>query len=129
MMAGLTRAIERQDMTARLSTEIARADLKLRPAEFVAMWIASPFVFMAAAFALGIVFEALRNPIALALFFLIGAIFPRYYLRYRQGKRVRAFAEQLPDTITLLANSLRAGSSFLQGISPRRMRAKMLVRS
>ena len=60
--------------------------------------------------------RGLRNPIALALFFVIGAFFPRYYLRYRQKKRVKAFAEQLPDTITLLANSLRAGSSFLQGI-------------
>ena len=47
-MAGLSRVIERQDLTARLSTEIARADLKLRPAEFVALWIASPFVFVAA---------------------------------------------------------------------------------
>ena len=116
VIAGLNRVIERQDMNARLSTEIARADLKLRPAEFLAMWIASPFVFMAGAFLLGTFFEALRNPIALALFFVIGAVFPRYYLRYRQGKRLKAFGEQLPDTITLLANSLRAGSSFLQGI-------------
>jgi tight adherence protein B len=116
VIAGLSRVIERQDLSARLSTEIARADLQLRPAEFVAMWIASPFVFAAVAFALGIFFEALRNPVALALFFLIGAFFPRFYLRYRQGKRLKAFGEQLPDTITLLANSLRAGSSFLQGI-------------
>jgi tight adherence protein B len=116
VIAGLNRVIERQDLNARLSTEIARADLKLRPAEFLAMWIASPFVFTAAAFLLGQVFEALRNPIALALFFVIGAFFPRFYLRYRQGKRLKAFGEQLPDTITLLANSLRAGSSFLQGI-------------
>ena len=41
MMAGLTRVIERQDLTTRLSTDIARADLKLKPAEFVALWIAS----------------------------------------------------------------------------------------
>jgi tight adherence protein B len=116
VIAGLTRVIDRQDMSARLSTEIARADLKLRPAEFVAAWIASPFVFTAAAFVVGIVFEGFRNPIALALAFIVGAFFPRFYLRYRQGKRLKAFSEQLPDTITLLANSLRAGSSFLQGI-------------
>ena len=80
------------------------------------MWIASPFVFAAAAFVLGFVFAGLRNPIAIALFFLIGAYFPRFYLKYRQGKRVKQFGAQLPDTITLLANSLRAGSSFLQGV-------------
>jgi len=116
VIAGLNRVIERQDLNARLSTEIARADLQLRPAEFLAAWIASPFVFMGAAFLLSFIFPALRNPIALALFFVIGAFFPRFYLRYRQAKRLKAFAAQLPDTITLLANSLRAGSSFLQGI-------------
>jgi tight adherence protein B len=114
--AGLARALESQGLATRLSTEIARADLKLRPAEFVAAWIASPFVFTGAALLLGQFFPGARNPVALAVIFLIGAYFPRFYLRYRQGKRVKAFATQLPDTITLLANSLRAGSSFLQGI-------------
>jgi tight adherence protein B len=116
VMAGLTRAIESRDLTARLSTELARADLKLRPAELIAAWIASPFLFVAAAYVIGFVFPSFQNPIALALAFLVGAFFPRFYLKYRQGKRLRAFATQLPDTITLLANSLRAGSSFLQGM-------------
>jgi tight adherence protein B len=116
VIAGLSRVIERQDMAARLSVEIARADMKLRPAEFVAAWIASPFLFAAGAFILSFLFAGFRNPIALAVAFLVGAFFPRFYLRYRQRKRVRAFSTQLPDTITLLANSLRAGSSFLQGI-------------
>jgi tight adherence protein B len=116
VMAGLTRVIERQDLTGRLSTEIARADLKLKPAEFVALWIASPFVFAAAAFVLGFIFAGFRNFVAVAVAFAIGAYFPRWYLGFRQRRRLKAFAAQLPDTITLLANSLRAGSSFLQGI-------------
>ena len=116
LVAGLSRVIEGQDLTARLSTELARADLKLRPAEFVAMWIASPFVFLAAGLVLGFVIAGFQNPIALAAVFLVGAYFPRWYLGYRQRRRLKAFATQLPDTITLLANSLRAGSSFLQGI-------------
>ena len=41
---------------------------------------------------------------------------PRWYVRRRQGKRLNAFNKQLPDTITLIANALRAGSSFLQAI-------------
>lgn len=116
VVAGISRVIERQDMATRLSIDLARADLKLKPAEFVTAWIASPFVFAGAAFALSVVFEGLRNPVALAVAFGIGAYAPRFYLKYRQGKRLKAFGAQLPDTITLLANSLRAGSSFLQGI-------------
>jgi len=117
VIAGLSRVMEGQGFTARLSTEIARADLKLRPAEFVAAWIASPFVFLAAAFVLGFIFKGFQNVIALAVAFLVGAVFPRYYLKYRQGKRLKAFATQLPDTIPLLANSLPTGSSSLHSIA------------
>ncbi len=114
--AGLNRVIERQGLATRLSTDLARADLKLRPAEFVAAWFASPFVFLGLGLILGLILDGFRNPIALALAFGVGAYFPRGYLRYRQAKRLSTFATQLPDTITLLANSLRAGSSFLQGV-------------
>ncbi len=116
VVAGLSRVIERQDMATRLATDLARADLKMKPAEFILAWIASPFVFVVGAFILGFVFPGFQNVVALAAFFLIGAYFPRFYLKYRQRKRLKAFNQQLPDTITLLANSLRAGSSFLQGI-------------
>lgn len=114
--AGLARALDRQGITARLATELARADLKLRPAEFVAAWIASPFVFVAISYVLGYVLSGFQNVVTLAVAFVAGMYAPRFYLKYRQGKRLKAFADQLPDTITLLANSLRAGSSFLQGI-------------
>jgi tight adherence protein B len=116
MLAGITRVLDNQDLSTRLSTEIARADLKLRPAELVAAWIASPFVFAAGAFVLSFLFPGFRNVLAIALAFLVGAFFPRFYLRFRQKRRIAQFGTQLPDTITLLANSLRAGSSFLQGI-------------
>jgi len=116
IVAGLSRVMEGQDLSARLGTELARADLKLRPAEFVALWILSPFVFVIGAYLFGFIFSGLQNPIALALVFAGGAYFPRWYLGFRQRRRLKAFGTQLPDTITLLANSLRAGSSFLQGI-------------
>lgn len=116
VIAGLSRAIEGQDLTTRLSTDLARADLKLKPAEFILAWFATPFVLVFAGLALGVVVETFRSPIALVALFLIGLWLPRFYLGRRQRGRLKAFNVQLPDTITLLANSLRAGSSFLQGI-------------
>ena len=41
---------------------------------------------------------------------------PRFWLNRRKSGRLNAFNKQLPDTITLIANALRAGSSFLQAI-------------
>jgi tight adherence protein B len=116
IVAGLSKVIERQDLTSRMSTDLARADLKLKPAEFVLAWIATPFALLFACFVLGTFFEALRSPLALIAAVGIGAWLPRFYLGRRQKGRLRAFNDQLPDTITLLANSLRAGSSFLQGM-------------
>ena len=46
----------------------------------------------------------------------IGFFLPRFWLNRRKSGRLGAFNKQLPDTITLIANALRAGSSFLQAI-------------
>jgi tight adherence protein B len=116
VIAGIGRVIEQQDLTTRLSTDLARADLKLKPAEFVLLWIATPFVLVFGAIAFGFVFPALQSPLALVILFALGVWLPRFYLGRRQKGRLKAFNDQLPDTITLLANSLRAGSSFLQGM-------------
>jgi tight adherence protein B len=116
IVAGLSRVIERQDMSARLGTDLARADLKLKPAEFILAWIATPIALVFAFVVLGTFFEALRSPLALIAAVALGAWLPRFYLGRRQKQRLKAFNDQLPDTITLLANSLRAGSSFLQGM-------------
>ena len=62
---------------------------------------------------------------------LLGYFLPRIWVGRRIGSRLDAFNKQLPDTITLLSNSLRAGSSFLQSIelvsreSPAPMGAEM----
>jgi tight adherence protein B len=88
----------------------------MKPAEYIAIWVAAPIVFTAFAFLLGTVFPAFQSPPLLVAFFLVGAYAPKFYLKRRAGKRLTEFNAQLPDTITLLSNSLRAGSSFLQGM-------------
>jgi tight adherence protein B len=59
---------------------------------------------------------ALASPIVLLVGVLIGFMLPRFWLGRRKNGRLGAFNKQLPDTITLIANALRAGSSFLQAI-------------
>jgi tight adherence protein B len=65
-------------------------------------------------FSLGL--PALRTPIALLVALVLGFFLPRMWLGRRKSGRLKSFNKQLPDTITLLANALRAGSSFLQAI-------------
>jgi tight adherence protein B len=67
-------------------------------------------------FFIGFVVKALQNPIVLIIGLLIGFMAPRFWLNNRKSSRLRQFNKQLPDTVTLIANALRAGSSFLQAI-------------
>src|SRR5205807_3128297 len=46
----------------------------------------------------------------------VGYFIPGFYVRHRQRKRIKAFNNQLGDTLTLLSNALKAGYSFAQAI-------------
>jgi len=115
-LAQLNRVVEARDFGANLARDIARADLRLKPSEFLAIWAGSivgvPLLFIVLSLGL----PALRNPLALLIGAFIGFMLPRFWLGRRKSGRLGAFNKQLPDTITLLANGLRAGSSFLQAV-------------
>jgi tight adherence protein B len=115
-LAQLNRVVEQRDFGANLARDIARADLKLKPSEFLAIWAGSiigvPLLFIVLSLGL----PALRSPLTLLIGALIGFLLPRMWLGRRKSGRLNAFNKQLPDTITLLANGLRAGSSFLQAV-------------
>ena len=93
-----------------LAEELGRADLKLRTAEFVMIQVA---------FRLGWALLGLFR-FGFAPHFVVagvgGYFIPMRYLRYRQRRRQRALSAQLPDTISLLTNALKAGYSFPQAI-------------
>jgi tight adherence protein B len=115
-LAQLNRVVEARDFGANLSRDIARADLKLKPSEFLALWAGSIFGIPLLFIVLSLGLPALRNPLALLIGAFIGFMLPRFWLGRRKSGRLGSFNKQLPDTITLLANGLRAGSSFLQAV-------------
>jgi len=47
---------------------------------------------------------------------IVGYLLPGFYVKYRIGRRLKAFNGQLGDTLTLLSNALKAGYSFAQAI-------------
>ena len=109
IVAGLNRAIAQQSFGERMATELARADLKLTVAEY--------FLFNVASMLIGFLIPLLlfRNIVAI-VGGLLGFYIPRLYVKMRQRRRLIAFNNQLGDTITLLANSLRSGYSLLQSM-------------
>lgn len=115
-LASINRVVEQRDFGANLARELARADLKLKPSEFLAIWAASTVGLPAIFFVVGFVMPSFQTIIALIGGLILGFIIPRLWLGRRKSSRLGAFNKQLPDTITLVANALRAGSSFLQAI-------------
>jgi tight adherence protein B len=82
----------------------------MRSGEFV---IAS----VAAALVAGVLGAALiRNALLALVIGAIGGAVPIVLLRHTLGKRADKLREQLPDVLTIMASSLRAGHSFLQSL-------------
>ena len=109
-MDGIEDAVSKRGFAASIQTDLARADLKLRVAEFVIITILAIF----AGFFLGnLIFG---SPLFGMIFAVVGFFVPRFYVGYRRRQRLNAFNDQLGDTISLLANSLRSGFSIVQSM-------------
>jgi tight adherence protein B len=115
-LANLNKVVEGRDFGANLARELARADLRLKPSEYLFIWAGSTLGVPVLMFIFSFFLPALGSPLALLIGGFIGFLIPRFWLNRRKGGRLNAFNKQLPDTITLIANALRAGSSFLQAI-------------
>lgn len=107
--ATLSGDVQDKRFATRVQRDLARANLKLRVAEYY-------YIRIGAALGLGLMLGVLRDPLSGIIGAFVGYMFPRFYVGRRISGRLGAFNKQLPDTITLLSNSLRAGSSFLQSI-------------
>ncbi len=93
-----------------LASDLASADLQLRPYEFRLVQTASALLFAIVAL--------LRFGISLPVVILaiIGFARPALYLRNRRGHRLAQFEAELPRAMELIANSIKAGQSIAQSL-------------
>ncbi|HVM29998.1 MAG TPA: type II secretion system F family protein [Candidatus Limnocylindrales bacterium] len=115
-VANLNKAVDEQNWAANMARELARADLTLKPSEYLALRLGAVVATPLLVFVLSPFVTAFANPIFWLIGVAVGFFAPRFWIRRRQAQRLKAFNSGLADTITLLANSLRAGSSFLQAV-------------
>ena len=109
-VAATEKLAEERGFLGKIEATLAQADAPLRAAE--------AFFFSNAATLLAgiLVYVLLRSFIATVATLAIGVFGPLLWLKLRIGRRKRKFLAQLPDTLQLLAGSLRAGYSLLQGV-------------
>jgi tight adherence protein B len=115
-LASLNKVVEKRDFGSSLARELARADLALKPSEFLAIRFAATVGVPLVMIVLSPIVSLFSSPILWLIGAVVGYWVPGFWLNRRKSKRLKAFNGGLADTITLLANSLRAGSSFLQSV-------------
>jgi tight adherence protein B len=103
--------LERSSWGGGIARDLARADLKLKPGEYLAaMVIAGMGVGVIAWYIGG------RSIIFGLLGVLFGTLIPRMYVKRQQDLRLRRFNDQLADMLNLMVNGLRAGYSTMQAM-------------
>jgi tight adherence protein B len=107
---GLEDMVAGRGFAANIQVDLARADLKLKVTEFLAITVLSVVLF----FLLG--YLLFDTPVIGLVSGAVGFFVPRIYVNVRRRRRLHAFNDQLGDTITLLANSLRSGFSIVQSM-------------
>ena len=115
LTARADKALGRGRWAQTTARKLAQADLKLTVTEFLLIKLFT----VAVGFLFGQLVGRGWGPLTIVVALvggLVGYFVPDWFLKFRQNKRLGAFNGQLSDTITLLANSLRSGYSFLQSM-------------
>src|SRR5918996_794912 len=99
-----------QGFGEKLDSQLEAAGVSLRSGEFVVGTIGAAL--------LGAVLGAamLQNVLLAGVIGVVGALVPTLILRMSLNRRSDKMREQLPDVLTIMASSLRAGHSFLQAL-------------
>lgn len=107
----VNRRVEKSNFGERIARELARADIKFKPGEYIALYVI-------AIVGLGMITYLIggRVPLSAIIGGIIGSFLPRMYLKRQQSKRLHKFNDQLPDMLNLVVNGLRAGFSTLQAM-------------
>lgn len=100
----------RRGITRALQDKLQRAGIALRPVEYM-------YFHILTVIGLGLLTRLLTGSLVVAVLMVVVAVVaPLLALEVAIQRRVRAFEDQLPDILGLLAGSLRAGWSISQAI-------------
>lgn len=103
----------------RMEWELDRAGVPLRVNEYLAMRVAAAVGGVVVGFTLASSFGLPASVVIIATFaaLIVGWMLPRLWVARKRAKRLEAIEKQLPEALTTLAKSLRAGTGLLQAMA------------
>jgi tight adherence protein B len=105
--------IQGKSWTETLAEDLDRADIKLNVSEFVAARIFLAFVLVVIPF---IFLSGILGFIAAVGLGFLGYMLPKLWLGRAKNKRISKLDAQLPDALTMMSNSLKAGFGLMQSL-------------
>jgi tight adherence protein B len=107
----VNKRVEKSSFGDKIARDLARADLKFKPGEYIALYVIAIIGVGLIAFLVGgrLILSGIIGAV-------IGAFLPGLYVRSQKSKRLVRFNDQLPDMLNLVVNGLRAGYSTLQAM-------------
>lgn len=100
---------ERQGFLDNVEHKLEMAEIPLKAAEIMLLWVAS-ILFV------GIIGFLLGGIVIAVVAIVVGILMGPAFLDMRARMRQRKFEQQLPDMLTLMAGALRAGFSLMQAV-------------
>ncbi len=101
---------EKQGLLVKAERMLEQANVPLRAAEAVTFYAG----IVVGAGLLGVLWQ--RSILGALILGALGALIPPAVLNFLAKRRKKQFMLQLPDTLSLLAGTLKAGYSFMQGV-------------
>jgi tight adherence protein B len=103
------RVLEKQFKRGSLDAKLEKAGIEMRPGEYIVASLGGALGLAALGF-------AMIGPIQGLIAFVLGLFVSRMVLNRKLSKRQKKFAEQLGDTLMMIAGSLRAGHSISEAL-------------
>lgn len=111
VLGAAEKVVARSGQVSATAMRLDRAGMALRPHEWLVLQVGTCLAISAAiALLTGWIVRAVLLGV------LLGWAGTAFYLHWRQSRRTRRFADDLPDTLQLVASSLRTGFSLPQAL-------------
>lgn len=104
--------LDQRGIAGSMRAQLRKADLKFTVVEYLALHV----VLAVALGAVGFIVLGKSREFGAILGIVLGFVIPRVYVGIKQGQRLKAFEDELPDILNLWVNSLRAGYSVPQAM-------------
>ena len=111
----VNKRVEKSSLGDRIAKNLGRADIKVKPGEFILL-IVILSIFLGGAAFIFVGTTPLYRLGSMGFGVALGIFGPIIYLRSQQGRRLQKFNDQLSDMLNLVVNGLRAGYSTMQAM-------------